>query len=68
MPTKELTPAWSVEIEYRDGGYFLLYFDEAGECFTDTWHPTLEDAKAQARFEFAIQEKDWKEIGPTGSA
>lgn len=52
------TPAW-VEIEATDEGFFLLSFDAAGRGMTDTWHQTLEQAKAQARFEFEIEDAEW---------
>jgi hypothetical protein len=51
-------PAW-VQIEAGDGGYLLLYFDASGKCLTDTWHLTVEEAKAQAQFEFGIEEAAW---------
>ena len=65
---KQLGPAASVEIQYRDGGYFLLYFDAANDCFGDSWHSSLEEAKAQAKFEFGIEERDWEDLGLAGSA
>lgn len=58
--TNVLKPPKSVEIRSDDTGFFLLYLDESGKCFADTWHATLEDAKAQAHFEFKILEDDWK--------
>ncbi len=54
------TPA-AVEIQPADGAFFLLYLDEHGDCLTDTWHQTLEQAKAQAQHEFGIGENDWKD-------
>jgi hypothetical protein len=53
--------AW-VEIEPADGAFYLLYFSTAGECLTDTWHESIEQAKHQALFEFEIEEADWKEV------
>jgi hypothetical protein len=52
-----------VEIQPADGAFFLLYLDEHGDCLTDTWHQTLEQAKAQARHEFGIGEDDWDDAG-----
>lgn len=49
-------PAW-LEIQSGDGAYYLLRFDERGECLADTWHQTLEQAKAQ--YEFEVGEEDW---------
>lgn len=51
-----------VEIEADDGAYLLLYFDANGNCLTDTWHETVEQAKAQAQFEFEIEEDNWKSV------
>jgi hypothetical protein len=31
---------------------------------TDTWHPTLAAAKAQAFHEFGIEEADWQVLEP----
>jgi hypothetical protein len=57
-------PAW-VEIEPRDGAFYLFYFDSSGECLTDTWHESLARAKDQAHFEFEIEEGDWEEVSGT---
>lgn len=59
--TREFPLASWIEIEPRDGSYYLLYFDDSGECFTDTWHASLADAKEQAKFEFEVQDEDWRE-------
>jgi hypothetical protein len=45
----------------EDGAIFLLRFDDEGQCVADTWHETVEAAKAQASFEFGIEEGDWQE-------
>jgi len=55
-------PAW-VEITPDAGAFLLLYLDERGDCLTDTWHQTLEQAKAQARHEFGIEEEEWENSG-----
>ena len=54
LEATELPVPSTVAIEERDGGWFLLYIDENGECLGDTWHLTVEDAKEQAAFEFGI--------------
>jgi len=46
----------------QDGAYYLLSLDENGVCVADTWHPTIENAKRQAKFEFEIEEADWVEV------
>jgi hypothetical protein len=52
-------PTW-VRIEPDGDAFLLLHLDENGESFADTWHQTIEDAKAQAAFEFEIAEHDWQ--------
>lgn len=65
VPVKSLpVPAW-VEISEEDGSFYLLHFDAEGTCFADTWHPTLEDAKRQAEFEFGISAAEWTSVSPT---
>jgi hypothetical protein len=54
-------PAW-VEIQPADGAFSLLYLDGQGECIADTWHETLDKAKAQANFEFALTDADWEQV------
>ena len=59
VPRTELPVAEWVAIEHTDGGYYLFYYDLKDECIADTWHATLNEAKEQAKFEFAIEEDDW---------
>jgi hypothetical protein len=51
----------TVEVVEQDGAFFLLRLDRAGHCLADTWRDTLEAAKAQANFEFGVEESDGKE-------
>jgi hypothetical protein len=44
----------------EDGAIFLLRLDDEGQCISDTWHETVEAAKAQAKFEYEIEEGDWE--------
>ena len=44
-----------------DGGYYLLYCDEEWNAVTDTWHATVEDAIAQAEFEFEGTSATWEQ-------
>ena len=62
---KPAPPPSSVEIQETDEGWLLLRIDAEGEPITDTWHASLEEAKEQARFEYEIEEDDWKPIGGT---
>jgi hypothetical protein len=52
----------TIELVQRDGACYLLRLDAAGICISDTWHETIEAAKAQAKFEFAIGESEWIEV------
>ena len=52
----------SLAIEADDVGFFLYRLDEDGSCAADTWHLTLEEAKAQAEFEYAVAPTDWTSI------
>ena len=52
------TPA-SLAIIAEDAGYYLLRNDAEGTCIADTWHLTLNEAKAQAEYEFGVRESDW---------
>jgi len=49
----------TVEIEQNDGGYYLFYLEGTGQYLAHTWHETLEDAKARAHRELAVEETDW---------
>lgn len=58
-PVPALPTPMCLEIRESDGGWYLLHLDAAGASFADTWHETLDDAKAQARFEFDIPSDGW---------
>jgi hypothetical protein len=63
----EVTPAPDpkiVEVVEQEGAIYLLRLDDQGECVADTWHETVEAAKAQANFEFGIEDGDWKDVEP----
>lgn len=52
----------TVEVVEQEGAIYLLRLDDRGECVADTWHETIEAAKAQANFEFGIEDGDWKDV------
>jgi hypothetical protein len=63
----EMTPLpdpQAVEVVEQDGAIYLLRLDDRGECLADTWHETVEAAKAQANFEFGIEDSEWKDVDP----
>lgn len=39
--------------------FFLFYCDAAWRAVTDTWHQSLDSARAQAEFEFAGVSSTW---------
>src|SRR5438105_14049384 len=41
-------------------GFYLFYCDSAWDEFTDTWHQSIDDAKAQAEFEYAGVSAHWR--------
>jgi hypothetical protein len=51
-----------VEISVEEGGVYLFHYDSVGDCFADTWHRTIEEAKEQAEFELNIKPGDWSEV------
>jgi hypothetical protein len=56
----------SVEVVEHEGAIYLLRFDSNGECIADTWHDTVDAAKAQADFEFGITDNDWTDTDAQG--
>lgn len=44
-----------------DEGYYLLYLDGEGNEITDTYHESLEQALAQAKWEFGVEIDEWQE-------
>jgi len=51
-----------ITIEEKPDGVFLFRFTADGRVVGDTWHTTVEEAKQQARFEFADLLSDWKSV------
>jgi len=44
-----------------DSGFYLFYCGDDGVVLTDTWHETLEGAKARAEFEFNVRPDGWED-------
>ena len=40
-------------------GFYLFYCDDAWAVMTDTWHQTMDDAEAQAEFEYKGSSNAW---------
>lgn len=50
-----------IEISEDSGGFYLIRYNEAGECVGDTWHLTMGEAKGQAEFEYGVTAAEWRE-------
>jgi hypothetical protein len=48
----------------NDPGFYLLYYDRDGQEMTDTYHDSLEEAMAQAEWEFEARKGEW-EVTPS---
>jgi hypothetical protein len=55
-----LGPAAVVVIAEKPSGVFLVRFTADGRFAGDTWHPTVQEAKEQAIFEFADRLSEWQ--------
>jgi hypothetical protein len=44
----------------EESSFYLFGCDEDWETLTDTWHPTLEEAKEQAEFEYEGVSVTWQ--------
>lgn len=49
-------------IEDTHEGVFLFRFSSEGDEVGDTWHQTIDEAKAQAHFEFGDHISSWKVV------
>jgi len=54
----------TVRIQTEPSGFVMIHMDQRGNYVNDTWHPSLEDAKAQARSEFEVEDQDWVQLLP----
>lgn len=60
---ESLPNAKSLEIVETDSGVFLYRYSDSGVCIADTWHLSIDEAIAQAEFEYQIKKTSWYEIG-----
>jgi hypothetical protein len=44
----------------HDNAFYLIYCSEQWDPYTDTWHQSIEDAKAQAEFEYEGIDSHWR--------
>lgn len=52
----------AAQIVMEDDGFYLLRLESEGQRLADTWHQSLEEAKAQAAFEYGIADADWAPV------
>jgi len=52
-------PTAIIEIVRDYGLIYLLRKNASGEQTADTWHPSVEEAKDQALFEFGVNAGEW---------
>jgi hypothetical protein len=50
----------------QDAGFFLLGCNAQWETMTDTWHPTIEEAKAEAELEYEGVAATWQSHNSNG--
>ena len=43
-------------------GFYLLHFDTWGNEITDTFHETIDDAMAQADWEYQVKSDEWVDV------
>jgi hypothetical protein len=55
----------AVEIVEDEEGFLLQRLNDREECLADTWHETLDAAKAQAKFEFELSNDQWRRVERT---
>lgn len=48
--------------EEADDDVYLLHIDKTNKEINDTWHPTLQDAIEQAKYEFDVDSSDWEDV------
>lgn len=63
LPTPARAVAFDIEIQFDDSGYLLCYESREGDLYGDTWHPTLEEAEAEAAERFGVTADHWQAPG-----
>jgi hypothetical protein len=59
----ELPPArWIAITGSESAGFSLDRFSDRGEFAGDTWHPTIEEARAQAAYEYPTTVLNWTSV------
>ena len=60
-PDGVIPPARALAIVMSEAAIYLFYCDSEWEVLTDTWHSSVDNAKAQAEFEYEGISKLWKD-------
>jgi hypothetical protein len=60
-PDGVIPSASALAIVEGEAGIYLLYCDREWQVLTDTWHASVNNAKAQAEFEYAGISAQWKD-------
>jgi hypothetical protein len=60
-PDGVIPPASALAIVMSEAAIYLFYCDSEWDVLTDTWHSSVENAKAQAEFEYEGISKLWKD-------
>lgn len=61
-PDGLVPPANALAIVSGSAGVYLFYCDQQWQVLADTWHLSVENAKAQAEFEYAGVSKVWNDV------
>ena len=48
-----------------EGNVFLYRLTRSGEAGGDTWHPSVEEAKEQAEYEYGATLDEWRDVPTT---
>jgi hypothetical protein len=59
---REVPTAAFLVIEEKPDGVFLYRFSAIGECVSDTWHKSIDDAKHQAAYEYGGTVLSWEDV------
>ena len=57
-PVREVE--YNIEIEAEGDGFTLTYEATDGSGWSDTWHPTLEEAMEVAEEDFGVHRSEWQ--------
>ena len=56
------TPAYLIIEPEAEGSVSLFTLDAEDHGLSDTWHRSIDDAKAQAKYAYDVDPDDWTEI------